>query len=87
MTCTLSIAGIMVDSDVPSGSRGVRRLVAAMANEGCFANVCGILQHMSHIGQFASRGPVATAGYLRPSTPRILAAFAAAIRHMGAPGA
>lgn len=65
MTCTLSIAGIMVDSDVPSGSGGVRGLVAAMANEGCFANVCGILQHMSNIGQLdTSKNPLISAWWV-----------------------
>lgn len=83
MTYTVSIAGIMADSGVAFGTSGARGLVAAMTDEVCFAYVCGFLQHMSDIGQFTPGSSVAIAGDLRPSTPRILAACAAAIRHMG----
>jgi Phosphomannomutase len=83
MTRTASIAAIMADSGVAFGTSGARGLVTAMTDEVCFAYVCGFLQHMANIGQFTSGRAVAIAGDLRPSTPRILAACAAAIRHMG----
>lgn len=83
MTRTVSIAAIMAGSGVAFGTSGARGLVTAMKDEVCFAYVCGFLQHMTDIGQFTSGSAVAIAGDLRPSTPRILAACAAAIRHMG----
>ncbi len=83
MTRTVSIAAIMADSGVAFGTSGARGLVTAMTDEVCFAYVCGFLQHMADIGQFTAGRAVAIAGDLRPSTPRILAACAAAIRYMG----
>jgi len=83
MTRTLSVHAIMADSGVAFGTSGARGLVTAMTDEVCFAYVCGFLQHVADIGQFASGSAVAIAGDLRPSTPRILSACAAAIRQMG----
>jgi phosphomannomutase len=83
MPRTVSIAAIMADSGVAFGTSGARGLVTAMTDEVCFAYVCGFLQHMDDIGQFNPGRAVAIAGDLRPSTPRILGACAAAIRHMG----
>jgi phosphomannomutase len=83
MVRTDSIANIMADSGVAFGTSGARGLVTAMTDEVCFAYVCGFLQHMTKIGQFTPGRAVAIAGDLRPSSPRILAACAAAIRHMG----
>ncbi|GFM28756.1 phosphomannomutase [Novosphingobium sp. PY1] len=83
MARTVSIAAIMADTGVAFGTSGARGLVVAMTDEVCFAYVCGFLQHMADIGQFTPGRAVAIAGDLRPSTPRILAACAAAIRHMG----
>ena len=83
MVRTASIANIMADSGVVFGTSGARGLVTAMTDEVCFAYVCGFLQHMTKIGQFKPGRAVAIAGDLRPSSPRILAACAAAIRHMG----
>lgn len=83
MTRTISIAAVMANSGVAFGTSGARGLVTSMTDEICFAYVCGFLQHMTNIGQFVPGREVAIAGDLRPSTPRILAACAAAIRHMG----
>lgn len=80
---SVSIAAIMANSGVAFGTSGARGLVTAMTDEVCFAYVCGFLQHMGDIGQFITGCKVAIAGDLRPSSPRILAACAAAIRHMG----
>ena len=79
MVRTASIANIMADSGVAFGTSGARGLVTAMTDEVCFAYVCGFLQHMTKIGQFKPGLAVAIAGDLRPSSPRILAACAAAI--------
>ncbi|MFN3795973.1 phosphomannomutase [Sphingobium yanoikuyae] len=83
MTDTVSIADLMIQSGVAFGTSGARGLVVAMTDRVCFAYSCAFLQHLSSIGQFAPGRHVAIAGDLRPSTPRIMAACAAAIRHMG----
>lgn len=83
MTQPVSIADLMALSGVAFGTSGARGLVIAMTDRICFAYTCGFLQHLQDIGQFAPGSHVAVAGDLRPSSPRIMAACAAAIRHMG----
>ncbi|WP_019054809.1 phosphomannomutase [Sphingobium xenophagum] len=83
MTQTVSIAGLMAQSGVAFGTSGARGLVSAMTDRICFAYTAAFLQHLSAIGQFAPGTHVAIAGDLRPSTPRIMAACAAAVLHMG----
>jgi len=83
MTQTVSVAAVMEESDVAFGTSGARGLVTAMTDRVCFTYTCAFLQHMADIGQFAPGKAVAIAGDLRPSSPRIMAACAAAIRHMG----
>ncbi len=83
MTHTVSIADLMTRSGVAFGTSGARGLVTAMTDQVCFAYTAAFLQHLSSIGQFAPGAHVAIAGDLRPSSPRIMAACAAAIRHMG----
>ncbi|PZU06676.1 MAG: phosphomannomutase [Sphingobium sp.] len=83
MTNTVSIADLMARSGVAFGTSGARGLVTAMTDAVCFAYTKAFLQHLSSIGQFAPGTHVAIAGDLRPSSPRIMAACAAAIRHMG----
>lgn len=82
MTQTVSIADLMTHSGVAFGTSGARGLVTAMTDKVCFAYTCAFLQHLADIGQFKAGQHVAIAGDLRPSTPRIMAACAAAIRHM-----
>lgn len=83
MSQTVSITDLMARSGVAFGTSGARGLVSAMTDAVCFAYTGAFLQHLSNIGQFATGRTVAIAGDLRPSTPRILAACAAAVRHMG----
>ncbi|NML92252.1 phosphomannomutase [Novosphingobium olei] len=83
MVSIVSIADLMNRSGVAFGTSGARGLVTAMTDAVCFAYTCAFLQHLEGIGQFAPGRSVAIAGDLRPSTPRILAACAAAIRHRG----
>lgn len=73
----------MSGSGVAFGTSGARGLVSAMTDKVCFTYTCAFLQHLGSIGQFSEGGAVAIAGDLRPSSPRIIAACAAAIRHMG----
>jgi len=77
----VSIADLMAQSDVAFGTSGARGLVSAMTDRICFAYTCGFLQHLEDIGQFVPGSHVAIAGDLRPSSPRIMTACAAAIRH------
>lgn len=83
MTQTVSIADLMTQSGVAFGTSGARGLVTAMTDRVCFAYTQAFLQHLANIGQFKAGQHVAIAGDLRPSTPRIMAACAAAIEHMG----
>lgn len=83
MTRTISVSDLMASSDVAFGTSGARGLVTAMTDEVCFAYTCAFLQHLEAIGQFERGIHVAIAGDLRPSTPRIMTACAAAIRHKG----
>ncbi len=83
MTQSVSIAELMTQSGVAFGTSGARGLVSAMTDRVCFAYTAAFLQHLATIGQFAPGTAVAIAGDLRPSSPRIMAACAAAVRHMG----
>ncbi|WP_434403976.1 phosphomannomutase [Sphingobium sp. DN12] len=83
MTQNISIADLMAQSGVAFGTSGARGLVSAMTDRVCFAYTAAFLQHMADIGQFAPGTSVAIAGDLRPSSPRIMAACAAAVRHRG----
>lgn len=83
MTQHISIAYLMAQSGVAFGTSGARGLVSAMTDRVCFAYTAAFLQHMADIGQFAPGTHVAIAGDLRPSSPRIMAACAAAVRHRG----
>lgn len=83
MTQSVSIADLMAQSGVAFGTSGARGLVSAMTDRVCFAYTAAFLQHLTSIAQFAPGNAVAIAGDLRPSSPRIMAACAAAVRHMG----
>lgn len=79
----MRIATWMERSGVAFGTSGARGLVTAMTDAVCFAYTVGYLKHLAVLGEFAPGRPVAIAGDLRPSTPRIVRACIAAIRHMG----
>jgi len=68
----------MDSSGVRFGTSGARGLVSDMTSEVCFAYTSAFLQAIS-----AGPGRVALAMDLRPSSPEIAAACAAAIRHAG----
>ncbi|WP_459774306.1 phosphomannomutase [Asaia astilbis] len=73
----------MQRSGVGFGTSGARGLVAAMTDDVCFAYTLGYLHHLESLDEFGPGVSVAVAGDLRPSTPRILRACMAAIRHAG----
>jgi phosphomannomutase len=72
------IQELMDASGVRFGTSGARGLVTEMSNELCFAYTTAFLKTIS-----ATSGRVALAMDLRPSSPEIAAACAAAIRHAG----
>lgn len=79
----MKIAEWMKQSGVAFGTSGARGLVAAMTDAVCFAYTQGYLRHLAALGEFSPGTPVAIAGDLRPSTPRIVRACVAAIRYAG----
>ncbi|HEY6869058.1 MAG TPA: phosphomannomutase, partial [Novosphingobium sp.] len=78
-----SVASIMEQSGVAFGTSGARGLVTAMTDRVCYAYTTGFLQFLDEAGAWPRGGRVALAGDLRPSTPRILAACAQAVRDLG----
>ncbi len=82
MTAALTVDALMQESGVQFGTSGARGLVTAMTDRVCYGYTQGFLSYLREIGEYDS-GPVALAGDLRPSSPRILAACAQAIRDMG----
>lgn len=83
MLSPVTVDAIMARSGVQFGTSGARGEVVAMTDYVCHAYTTGFLQHLADLGEFAPGTRVALAGDLRPSTPRIMAACAQAIRDMG----
>ena len=79
----VEISELMEQSGVAFGTSGARGLVVAMTDAVCFAYTSAFLQHMADVGEFWSGSPVALAGDLRPSSPRMVAACMAAIAARG----
>lgn len=78
-----TVAELMRQSGVAFGTSGARGLVTAMSDRVCHGYTTGFLQYMIEDGAWTRGGRVALAGDLRPSTPRILAACAQAVRDLG----
>ncbi|MDR6706664.1 phosphomannomutase [Novosphingobium sp. 1748] len=78
----LTVDMLMQQSGVQFGTSGARGEVVAMTDRVCYGYTQGFLSYLREIGEYAG-GRVALAGDLRPSTPRILAACAQAIRGLG----
>ncbi|HOY70143.1 MAG TPA: phosphomannomutase [Methylotenera sp.] len=75
----VTIQHLMQTSGVQFGTSGARGLVSAMTDEVCFAYTLAFLQAIQ-----ATKGQrIALATDLRPSSPTIAAAVAAAIQHAG----
>lgn len=79
----LTVAALMAESGVQFGTSGARGLVSAMTDRVCHGYTQGFLRYLAELGEFAPGSEVALAGDLRPSTPRIMAACAQAVRDMG----
>ena len=80
---TMTVAELMSRSGVKFGTSGARGLVASMTDEVCYVYTTGFLQHLGARGEVAPGAPVAIAGDLRSSTPRIMSAVCRAVRDMG----
>ncbi len=80
---TLAIADIMADSGVGFGTSGARGLADAMTDRVNYLYTVGFLQYLEKQGLILPGEAVAFAGDFRPSTPRIMAAAAAAIADLG----
>src|SRR3978361_1533402 len=78
-----TVAELMAASGVAFGTSGARGLVTAMTDRVCYGYTAGFLTYLAEQGEFAPRRPVELAGYLRPSSPSILAACAQAVRDLG----
>lgn len=80
----MTIKELMQQSGVKFGTSGARGLAAAMTDGVCHAYTTGFLQYLEEIGELKQAGEsVALAGDLRPSTGRIMAAVAQAVRDLG----
>ncbi|WP_295384836.1 phosphomannomutase [uncultured Thiodictyon sp.] len=79
----MRIGDLMSESGVGFGTSGARGLAAAMTDRVCYAYTAGFLQYLLAAGAAVPGCEVALAGDLRPSTGRILAACARAVRDLG----
>ncbi len=79
----IQIADLMARSGVGFGTSGARGRVADMSAPVCYAYTLGFLQHLAERHGLPPGSTVALAGDLRPSTPAILAACAAAVVDAG----
>lgn len=80
----ITINDLMQQSGVKFGTSGARGLATEMTDQVCYAYTLGFLQYLEASGQLNQSGtPVAVAGDLRPSTPRIMRAVAKAISDRG----
>lgn len=78
-----TIADLMRDSGVGFGTSGARGLADAMTDRICHAYTLGFLGYLESQGLAPAGGSVGLAGDFRPSSPRILAACAQAVRDSG----
>lgn len=79
----ITVRDLMLESGVAFGTSGARGTVIAMTDRVCYGYTRGFLSYLAELGEFLPGGRVALAGDLRPSTPRILAACARAVRDQG----
>lgn len=78
----LTVDELIAGSGAAFGTSGLRGLATSLTNSIVWGAVTGFLEFLRQEGEFHS-GPVAVAGDLRESTPRLLQACARAIRDAG----
>ena len=79
----LTVGRLMELSGVEFGTSGARGRVDDMSDLVCYGYALGFLGHLAAKSEFAPGTRVGLAGDLRPSTPRIIAACAAAVQAAG----
>ena len=77
----VNVDALMASSGVRFGTSGARGLVTSMSDELCYAYSMAFLQAV--VGKVGPVGAVVLGHDLRPSSPRIASACAAAIRSAG----
>ncbi len=82
-TTRVKIADLMETSGVRFGTSGARGLADDMTDRVCYAYSRAFLQHLNQSGEIANGDVVSIGGDLRPSTPRIMRAVAAAAADAG----
>ncbi len=80
---TIAIDTLMERTGVKFGTSGARGLADHMTDLVCYAYTAAFLQHLDAAGGLPAGRRVALGGDLRPSTPRILRAVAAAVGDRG----
>ncbi len=80
---TVQVAALMEQSGVKFGTSGARGLADDMTDRVCYAYTLAFLQHLKDVGDLFPGMGVAIAGDYRPSSPRIMAAVAMAVRDAG----
>ena len=79
----LTIADLMQRCGVGFGTSGARGLAQCMTDRVCYAYTTAFLQYLEKADEIHPGDEVLVGGDYRPSTPRIMAACAGAIRDMG----
>jgi len=80
---TVQISALMEESGVKFGTSGARGLATDMTDRVCYAYTLAFLQYLSEQSELFKGCGVAIAGDYRPSSPRIMAAVAMAVRDTG----
>ena len=80
---TIAISDLMAQSGVGFGTSGARGLAEAMTDRVCYLYTVGFVQYLERADLVHPGDAVALAGDFRPSSPRIMAAAAAAICDLG----
>jgi len=80
---TVQISALMEECGVKFGTSGARGLATDMTDRVCYAYTLAFLQYLKSVGDLSQGTGVAIAGDYRPSSPRIMAAVAMAVRDTG----
>ncbi len=82
-TATIPIAELMRQSGVKFGTSGARGLADDMTDRVCYAYTLAFVHYLMSQGEINRGDRIAVAGDYRPSSPRIMAAAATAVRDAG----
>lgn len=80
---SVQISELMESSSVKFGTSGARGLADDMTDRVCYAYSLAFLEYLLETSQIKAGDEVAIAGDYRPSSPRIMAAVAKAVRELG----